>query len=77
MRPRLTIAHEAHRTGGFGAELAALCQEHAFTSLDAPIERVAALDVPIPTGPEWSAVYPTAASIVASVERLCGLGPSA
>jgi pyruvate/2-oxoglutarate/acetoin dehydrogenase E1 component len=74
---RLTIAHEAHRTGGFGAELAALCQEHAFTSLDAPIERVAALDVPIPTGPEWSAVYPTAASIVASVERLCGLEPSA
>jgi len=74
---RLAIAHEAHRTGGFGAELAALCQEHAFEHLDAPIERVAALDVPIPTGPEWSAVYPTADSIIAAVERLCGIGAAA
>ena len=57
---RLAIAHEAHRTGGFGAELAALCQEHAFEYLDAPIERVASLDVPIPCGPEWSEVYPDA-----------------
>jgi acetoin:2,6-dichlorophenolindophenol oxidoreductase subunit beta len=68
---RLAIAHEAHRTGGFGAELAALCQERAFEYLDAPIERVASLDVPIPCGPEWSEVYPDANSIVAAVERLC------
>jgi pyruvate dehydrogenase E1 component beta subunit len=74
---RLAIVHEAHRTGGFGAELAALCQEHAFDHLDAPIVRVAGLDVPIPTGPEWSAVYPDAGSIVAAVERLCGLEPAA
>jgi pyruvate dehydrogenase E1 component beta subunit len=71
---RLAIVHEAHRTGGFGAELTALCQEQAFEYLDAPIARVAALDVPIPTGPEWRAVYPDADAIVATVERLCGRG---
>ncbi len=73
----LAVAHDAHRTGGFGAELAALCMEHAFDSLDAPVERVAALDVPIPCGPVLSEVYPSADSIVAAVERLAGLEPAA
>lgn len=72
---RLAVAHDAHRTGGFGAEIAALCMEHAFDSLDAPVERVAALDVPIPCGPLLSEVYPSADSIVAAVERLAGLEP--
>jgi acetoin:2,6-dichlorophenolindophenol oxidoreductase subunit beta len=70
---RVAVAHEAHRTGGFGAEVAAICMERGFEHLDAPVERVAALDVPIPCGPEWSAVYPDADSIVHAVRRLCGL----
>ena len=37
---RCVIVHEATRTSGFGAELAALVQEHCFYSLEAPIERV-------------------------------------
>ncbi|MBX7236462.1 MAG: alpha-ketoacid dehydrogenase subunit beta [Caldilineales bacterium] len=45
---RLVIAHEAHRTLGLGAEISALVQEHAFDYLDAPIERVGAMDIPIP-----------------------------
>jgi pyruvate/2-oxoglutarate/acetoin dehydrogenase E1 component len=69
---RLAVAHDAHKTCGFGAEIAALCVEHAFDSLDAPVERVAALDVPIPCGPVLSEVYPSAASVVAAVERLLG-----
>jgi acetoin:2,6-dichlorophenolindophenol oxidoreductase subunit beta len=71
---KLAVVHEAHKTAGFGAEVAALCVEHGFEYLDAPIERVAALDVPIPCGPEWSAVYPDADSIAAAVRRLCGAG---
>ena len=45
---RLVIAHEAWRTGGFGAEIAALAVEKGFDDLDAPITRVAGLDVPMP-----------------------------
>jgi pyruvate dehydrogenase E1 component beta subunit len=68
---RVAVAHEAHRTGGFGAELAARVMEEAFDSLDAPVERVASLDVPIPCTPQGiAAVYPSADDIVAAVERL-------
>lgn len=45
---RLVVAHEAHRRLGVGAEVASLVQELAFDYLDAPIERVGALDIPIP-----------------------------
>ena len=44
----LVVAHQAPRTGGFGAEVAAQIQELAFDDLDAPIVRVAGLDVPAP-----------------------------
>ncbi len=45
---KLVIAHEAMKTCGVGAEIAALVQERAFDHLDAPIQRVATPDVIIP-----------------------------
>jgi 2-oxoisovalerate dehydrogenase E1 component beta subunit len=45
---RLLVAHEAPRSCGFGAELIAAVQEHAFTSLEAPPRRVAGFDTPFP-----------------------------
>jgi len=48
---RVLIAHEAPRTGGFGAELAARIGEELFDWLDAPVARVAAADVPMPFSP--------------------------
>src|SRR6185437_6955090 len=47
---RLVVAHEAHRTGGFGAEIAAIAAEKAFGDLMAPVLRCAARDVAIPAG---------------------------
>jgi pyruvate/2-oxoglutarate/acetoin dehydrogenase E1 component len=45
---RLVVAEEGHLCGGFGAEVAARVSEVAFGALKAPIQRVAARDVPIP-----------------------------
>ena len=68
---RLAVAHDAHRTLGFGAEIAARCMEEAFDYLDAPVERVACKDLPIPCTPGGiEAVYPSADDVVAAVERL-------
>jgi len=51
---RCVIVHEATRTSGFGAELAALVQEHCFWRLEAPIRRVAGWDTPYPHAQEWA-----------------------
>jgi 2-oxoisovalerate dehydrogenase E1 component len=45
---KLLIAHEAPKSGGFGAEIAARIAEAAFTVLDAPITRVGGKDCAIP-----------------------------
>ncbi len=49
---RALILHEANLTCGFGAEIAAVLSDRAFTNLDAPVMRVAALDTPVPFSPE-------------------------
>jgi pyruvate/2-oxoglutarate/acetoin dehydrogenase E1 component len=48
---RALIVHEANMTAGFGAEVAALIAQEAFDHLDAPVMRVASLDVPVPFSP--------------------------
>jgi 2-oxoisovalerate dehydrogenase E1 component beta subunit len=45
------VAHEATRSCGVGAEIAALITEEAFEDLDAPVRRLTAPDVPIPFSP--------------------------
>jgi pyruvate dehydrogenase E1 component beta subunit len=68
---RLIVAHEAHRRLGIGAEIAALVQEHAFDYLDAPIERVGAMDVPIPySQPLENLVLPGPDQISEAIRRI-------
>jgi 2-oxoisovalerate dehydrogenase E1 component beta subunit len=50
---RCVILHEATRTSGFGAELAAQVQERCFHHLEAPILRVTGWDTPYPHAQEW------------------------
>jgi pyruvate/2-oxoglutarate/acetoin dehydrogenase E1 component len=48
---RLLIVHEDTRTGGIAGEIAMRVSEKAFEWLDAPIQRVTAIDAPIPYSP--------------------------
>ncbi|MHB8217038.1 MAG: alpha-ketoacid dehydrogenase subunit beta [Candidatus Sulfotelmatobacter sp.] len=65
---RAVLVHEAHRFCGYGAELAATIQETTFHDLDAPVLRVAALDVPIPFNRSLEkAVLPQVENVIAAV----------
>ncbi len=48
---RALVVYEANLTGGFGGEVAAIIAEEAFDALDAPVTRVASLDLPVPFSP--------------------------
>jgi pyruvate/2-oxoglutarate/acetoin dehydrogenase E1 component len=68
---RALILHEAPLTGGAGAEFAARIAEKAFDYLDAPIKRVAALDVPTPYSPPLEAfVLPDKARTLAAAREI-------
>jgi len=67
---RLVIAEEACLTGGVGAEVAALVAEHCLESLEAPVLRVAAKDLPIPSAINLEQlVLPAANDVVAAVQK--------
>ncbi len=71
---RALVVHEAVRTGGLGAEIAACIQEEAFDYLDAPVARVGAPFSPVPFSPALEAHYvPNAERIVAEVRKQLGL----
>jgi len=63
------VIHEATKTCGFGAELAALVQEHCFHSLEAPVERVTGWDTPYPHAFEWE-YFPGPARLSAALRRV-------
>ena len=65
--------YEAFERHGFGAEVAALIAEQAFDELDAPVQRVAGANAPIPFAPKLEKmVIPSAESIAAAVRRTVG-----
>ncbi|MEQ9662583.1 MAG: alpha-ketoacid dehydrogenase subunit beta [Parasphingopyxis sp.] len=66
---RCVIMHEATRTSGFGAELAALVQERCFYHLEAPVQRVTGYDTPYPHSLEW-AYFPGPVRTRLALERV-------
>ncbi len=68
---RVLIVHEDSRTGGIGESLAAVIQEEAFESLDAPIRIIGALDTPVPYSPPLEEVFlPSEAEIEQAARAL-------
>ncbi|HEX7418601.1 MAG TPA: alpha-ketoacid dehydrogenase subunit beta [Thermoanaerobaculia bacterium] len=68
---RVIILHEAPLTGGAGAEFAARIADKAFEYLDAPVKRVASLDVPTPYSPPLEAYYlPNKDKVLAAAREL-------
>jgi pyruvate/2-oxoglutarate/acetoin dehydrogenase E1 component len=69
---RLLITHDACRTGGVAAEISQRVMEEAFDYLNAPITRVAGLDVPVPSGNAPSAFVPQAEQLAQAVLKVMG-----
>jgi pyruvate dehydrogenase E1 component beta subunit len=67
---RVVIVHEAPRTVGFGAELAALIAEKAIFDLQGPILRVTGFDVPYPYWTIEDAYMPSVERVAAAVRKL-------
>jgi pyruvate/2-oxoglutarate/acetoin dehydrogenase E1 component len=73
---RLVVVHEAVRTCGFGAEVAALAAERGFWHLDGPVVRVTAPDCPKPSAPTLEAVaIPDAARVAHGVRQALAGAP--
>ena len=66
---RAIVVDEGHRGYGASAELAAVIAEGAFWSLDAPVRRLAALDVPVPFSPPLEDATVPTADLVAQTAR--------
>ncbi|MFO1171245.1 MAG: alpha-ketoacid dehydrogenase subunit beta [Hyphomicrobiaceae bacterium] len=71
---RCVIVHEAARTAGFGAEIAAQLQERAITALLAPIERVTGYDVVMPMPKLEMRYVPSTRRILEACDRVMAWG---
>jgi pyruvate dehydrogenase E1 component beta subunit len=67
---RCVIVHEAPRTAGFGAEVAAEIAERALYSLLAPIKRVTGYDVIVPLAKLEKQYIPSVDRIVDGVRQV-------
>tara|TARA_B100001123_G_C15212851_1_gene988011 strand:- start:505 stop:1479 length:975 start_codon:yes stop_codon:yes gene_type:complete len=68
---KVLILHEARKTVGIGAEIAAIVSENAFEYLDAPIKRVTAPDTPVPYSPPLENAYrPNSDNVIEVAKQL-------
>ena len=74
---RVLVVHEAHTSGGFGAEVAARITELHFETLTAPVQRLGTPDVRMPSAPALQdALLPSADRIVEAARTLVGSTPT-
>lgn len=66
---RCVVIHEAPKTCGFGAELAATIQEETLLYMKAPVARVAGYDIPVPMAKLENYYLPDTQRIIEAVEK--------
>jgi 2-oxoisovalerate dehydrogenase E1 component len=72
---RVLVVHEAHTTGGFGAEVAARVTEQHFHQLAGPVARLGTPAARMPSAPVLQeAILPSRARILQAAQALCGPG---
>jgi 2-oxoisovalerate dehydrogenase E1 component beta subunit len=69
---RLVVVHEAPRSGGLGAEVAARVTEDCFYSLEAPVLRVTGFDIPYPAARAEEEYLPDLDRVLDAVDRSFG-----
>ena len=69
---RAVIVHEAPRTGGVGAEIIAVINEHCLYSLFKPVERVTGPDTPFPVPKLEDAILPTPSRVARAISADVG-----
>ena len=67
---RAVVVHEASRTAGLGAEIAAEIAERCFYSLESPVHRVAGYDVPYPASRLEEHFLPDLDRVLTAVDRV-------
>jgi 2-oxoisovalerate dehydrogenase E1 component len=67
---RALVLHEAPLTGGFGGEVAAAIGQEAFAWLDAPVTRVAGLDMPVPFSKALEEIYSPKGRLLAALREV-------
>ena len=67
---RCVVVHEAARSGGLGAEIAARVGEACFYALEAPVARVTGFDLPYPPAKAEHAWLPDVDRVLAAVDRV-------
>lgn len=66
---RAVVVHEAPRTGGVGAEIIAVINEHCLYALLKPVERVTGPDTPFPVPKLEDAILPTPSRVARAIQR--------
>jgi 2-oxoisovalerate dehydrogenase E1 component len=67
---RCLVVHEAPEAGGFGGEVAAVVARDAFAWLDAPVQRLGALDTPVPAAQALEAIFSPKARLLPALRGL-------
>jgi len=67
---KVLVLHEAPVSGGFGAEVAATIANRCFADLDAPVERLGALDTPVPFAKAIEELFMPKARLVPVLRKL-------